>query len=218
MGVVYCVLCIVYSAPGHTQNLLWIPWKQAVWVWLRIVYCVLCIGAQASIDRGCVLRIAHPHCVLEVWQVLGGPAYCALCICIVYWRFGRYWDGLRIAYCVSVLRIGGWGVIGTGCVLRIAYPYCVLESFGRECVLRIVYPYCVPEVWDRLRIAYCVSVLCIGGLGRVAYCVLRIRIVYRRFGTGCVLCTVYPYCVSEARPALICTHHRSCTNTPHVSL
>ena len=33
-----------------------------------------------SIDRCCVLRIAHPHCVSEVWEVLGGLAYCVLCV------------------------------------------------------------------------------------------------------------------------------------------
>ena len=83
---------------------------------------------------------------------------------------------LRIAYCVSALRIGGLAGIGRACVLRIAYcvlrigglggvAYCVLRMriaycrFERGCVLRIAYAYCVLEVWKGLRIAYCVSVL-----------------------------------------------------------
>ena len=139
--------------------------------------------------------IVHLHCVLKVWQVLGrvaycvlririaywralgGSAYCVLCVRIVYRRLGSYWDGLRIAYCVSVLRIGElWEGV------RIAYCVSVLR---------------IGELWEGVRIAYCVSVLCTGGLGQVAYCVLCIRIVYRRFGTGCVLRIAYPYCVSE---------------------
>ena len=84
---------------------------------------------------------------------------------------------LRIAYCVSALRIRGLAGIGRACVLRIAYPHCVSEVWQvlrgvAYCVLRIAY--CVLEVWEGLRIAYCVSVLRIGGLGGVAYCVLRI--------------------------------------------
>jgi hypothetical protein len=174
-------------------------------VQLRIAYCVLCVGAQASIDRCCVLRIAYPHCVSEVWQVLTDAVYCVLRIRIAYQRFGRYWEGLRIAYCV--LRIAYWR-FGRGCVLRIAYPHCVSEVWEElriaycvsalrigglggvaYCVLRIAY--CVLEVWEGLRIAYCVSALRIGGLGGVAYCVLRIRIAYWRFGRGCVLRIAY---------------------------
>ena len=147
-------------------------------------------------------------------------------------------------HCASALCIGGLAGIWAGCVLRIAYLYCVLESFGTGCVLRIAHPYCVSEVgevlrggaycvlririaywralgwvvycvlririvyrryaWDGLRIAYCVSVLHIRGLGVNAYCVLRICIVYcvsvlRIGGLGgdayCVLCICIAYCV-----------------------
>ena len=101
---------------------------------------------------------------------------------------------LRIAYCVSALRIRGLAGIDRCCVLRIAYPHCVSEVWQvlggvAYCVLRIAY--CVLEVWEGLRIAYCVSALRIGGLGGVAYCVLRIRIAYWRFGRGCVLRIAY---------------------------
>ena len=85
---------------------------------LRIAYCVsaLRIRGLAGIDRCCVLRIAYPHCVSEVWQVLRGVAYCVL----------------RIAYCISEV----WQILGgvAYCVLRIAY--CVLEVWEG---LRIAY-------------------------------------------------------------------------------
>ena len=65
-----------------------------------------------------------------------------------------------------------------GCVLRIAYAYCVLGLWVRlhiaYYVSRIAYWAC--GVGCVLRIAYvhCVSV----ALGWVAYCVLRMRIAY----------------------------------------
>ena len=72
------------------------------------------------------------YCVWRdlVWQELTDAAYCALRICI------RALEGLG--------------------------------KRGYVHVLRIAYAYYVSEVWEGLRIAYCVSVLRVGGMGAIA--------------------------------------------------
>ena len=100
--VVYYVLRIAYYVVDTLWNGLRIVYCVSVLCipGLRsVAYCVLCICiAYSGFEAGCVLRIAHPYCVFEMW---GRNAYCVLRIRITYSGFGAQ------------------------CVLRIAYPYCV---------------------------------------------------------------------------------------------
>ena len=116
----------------------------------------------------CVLRGLSAYLHTLLWGDLRiAYAYCVLrCVCAAAGRI--LWAGLCIAYCVLRMRIAYWRLqegCGAGCVLRIAYVYCVLEALGgcgAVCVLRIAYAYCVLEA-----------------VGQPAYCVLRMRIAYR---------------------------------------
>ena len=82
----------------------------------------------------CVLRIAVLRIRILYSGPVGGSAYC-----------------VRIAACPYYIRIPYW-------------------ARRRVCVLRIAYPYSVLDPWAGLRIADCVSVF------RIAYCVLALWI------------------------------------------
>ena len=118
-------------------------------------------------------------------KAVGVSAYCVLRI--TSWRAVLKAACGRPAYSAPVLRIELWAVVSAACVLRTAYSYRVLKLCDGLRTAYCVSVLRIETVWGVLRTAYCVSVLRIGGLGRVAYCVLRIRTPYWRFGTGCVL-------------------------------
>ena len=133
-----------------------------------------------GVSAHCVLRITSWQAVLKA--ACGCSAYCVLRIAT--WRALPNAACGRPAYSAPVLRILLWAVLTTACVLRTAYSYCVWKLCAG---LRTAYCASVlrsETVWGALRTAYCVSVLRIGGLGCVAYCVLRIRTPYWRFEAG----------------------------------
>ena len=100
-------------------------------------------------------------------------AYCVLRI--ASWRAVLKAACGRPAYSAPVLRIELWAVVSAACVLRTAYSYCVWKLCDGLRTAYCVSALRIETVWGVLRTAYRVSVLRIGGLGHVAYCVLRTR-------------------------------------------